>query len=90
MVKSTDITLSRHAEEGLSVRNALSGTVTEVETEDDGPFAGVSIALDGHGQLFALATRKAVDELKLGPGQRVFALIKTVALDERAVALVEP
>jgi molybdate transport system ATP-binding protein len=90
VVKSTDITLSRHAEEGLSVRNALSGTVTEVETEDDGPFAGVSIALDGHGQLFALATRKAVDELKLGPGQRVFALIKTVALDERAVALVEP
>jgi molybdate transport system ATP-binding protein len=90
VVKSTDIALSRHAEEGLSVRNALSGTVTEVETEDDGPFAGVSIALDGHGQLFALATRKAVDELKLGPGQRVFALIKTVALDERAVALVEP
>jgi molybdate transport system ATP-binding protein len=90
VVKSTDITLSRHPEEGLSIRNALSGTVTDVEMEDDGPFAGISVTLDGHGQLFALATRKAVDELKLGPGERVFALIKTVALDERAVALVEP
>jgi molybdate transport system ATP-binding protein len=91
VVMSTDITLSRHQEEGLSTRNVLSGTVTGVATEDDGgPFAGVSIALDGHGQLFALATRKAVDELKLGPGERVFALIKTVALDERAVALAEP
>ena len=87
---STDIILSRHAEEGLSVRNALSGTVSDLEMEDDdGPFAGVSISLDGHGQLFALATRKAVDELKLAPGERVFALIKTVALDERAVALAE-
>jgi ABC-type molybdate transport system ATPase subunit len=64
--------------------------VTDVQMEDDdGPFAGVSIALDGRGQLFALA-RKAVDELKLASGERVFALIKTVALDERAVALVEP
>jgi molybdate transport system ATP-binding protein len=91
VVMSTDITLSRHQEEGLSTRNVLSGTVTGVATEDDGgPFAGVSIALDGHGQLFALARRKAVDELKLGPGERVFALIKTVALDERAVALAEP
>jgi molybdate transport system ATP-binding protein len=49
----------------------------------------VSIALDGHGHLFALATRKAIDDLKLAPGDRVFALIKTVALDERAVATIE-
>jgi molybdate transport system ATP-binding protein len=35
-----------------------------------------------------LATRKAIDELKLHRGDRVFALVKTVALDERAVAAV--
>jgi molybdate transport system ATP-binding protein len=79
---------------GLALARRLSErfpAVTGVEMEDDdGPFAGVSIALDGRGQLFALATRKAVDELKLASGERVFALIKTVALDERAVALVEP
>ena len=88
IVKSTDITLAKELAHGLSIRNALSGTVAGIET-DDGPFAGVTINLEGHGHLFALATRKAIDELKIGQGQRVFALIKTVALDERAVALIE-
>ena len=67
------------------MRTTLAGKVTSVET-DDGPIAGVSIALVGHGQLYALATRKAIDELGLTRGDRVFALVKTVALDERAVA----
>ncbi|HUV32977.1 MAG TPA: molybdenum ABC transporter ATP-binding protein [Devosiaceae bacterium] len=88
VIKSTDITLAKGSSQELSIRNALAGTVADVET-DEGPFAGVSIALDGHGHLFALATRKAIDELEIGPGDRVFALIKTAALDERAVALVE-
>jgi TOBE domain len=44
-----------------------------MEAGDDGPLAGVSIDLDGHGHLFVLATRKAIDELALGPGDRVFA-----------------
>ena len=85
VVKSTDIALARTPGRDISMRNSLSGTVAAVET-DEGPFAGVSIDLDGHGHLFALATRKAIDELRLSPGGRVFALIKTVALDERAVA----
>jgi len=94
LIKSTDITLSREPAKDLgardlSVRNVLGGTVVGIET-DEGPFAGVAIALDGHGRLFALATRKAIDELGLGPGNRVYALIKTVALDERAVAAIEP
>jgi molybdate transport system ATP-binding protein len=94
VIKSTDITLLRDPGQDLktrdlSIRNALAGTVAGIEI-DDGPFAGVSITLDGHGALFALATRKAIDELGLGPGDRVYALIKTVALDERAVALIEP
>jgi molybdopterin-binding protein len=54
-----------------------------------GPLAGVSIDLDGHGHLFALATRKVIDELALRLGNRVLALVKSVALDERAVATVE-
>jgi molybdate transport system ATP-binding protein len=88
VVKSTDITLAKEPVHDLSIRNALSGTVAGIET-DDGAFAGISIALDGHGHLFALTTRKAIDELKIAEGDRVFALIKTVALDERAVALIE-
>lgn len=86
VVKATDITLAKSPAHDLSVRTTLSGTVAGIET--DGPLAGVSIDLDGHGHLFALATRKAVDELGLRPGARVYALVKAVALDERAVATV--
>ena len=84
VVKATDITLAKARGEGLSVQTTLAGKIAEIEM-DDGPIAGVSIALDGHGQLFALATRKAIDALGLGKGDRVFALVKAVALDERTV-----
>jgi ABC-type molybdate transport system ATPase subunit len=33
-----------------------------------------------------MATRMALDELGLKRGDKVFALIKTVALDERSIA----
>jgi molybdate transport system ATP-binding protein len=88
VIKSTDITLSKTPAENLSVRTTLAGTIAGIEP-DDGPLAGVTVDLDGHGHLYALATRKAIDELKLRPGDRVFALVKTVALDERAVAAIE-
>ena len=71
----------------LTQRTALAGVIAGIET--DGPLAGVSVDLDGHGHVFALATRKAVDELKFRQGERVFALVKSVAIDERAVAAVE-
>jgi molybdate transport system ATP-binding protein len=89
VIKSTDITLSKSPATNLSVRTILAGTVADIET-DDGPLAGVSVDLNEYGHLFALATRKAVDELKLRRGDRVFALVKAVALDERAVAAIEP
>ncbi len=85
VIKSTDIALAREPGRGISMRNTLKGTVADLET-DDGPFAGVAIDLEGHGPLFALATRKAIDELGIVPGDEVFALIKTAALHERAAA----
>ena len=88
VIRATDVTLAKTQAHDLSVRTTLAGMVGSIET-GDGPIAGVTIDLDGHGQLFAFATRKAVDELKLKRGDRVFALVKTVALDERAVADVQ-
>ncbi len=88
VIKSTDITLAKSRVDAMSVRTTLSGKVAGIDS-DDGPIAGVNIALDGHGRLYALATRKAIDELGLAPGDKVFALVKTVALDERAVAPAE-
>jgi molybdate transport system ATP-binding protein len=88
VIKATDITLSKRDGANLSVRTALAGKVAKIDT-DHGPFAEVSIDLDGHGHLFALATRKAIEELGLGLGDRVFALVKSVALDERAMGALE-
>jgi molybdate transport system ATP-binding protein len=66
----------------LSVRTVLAGTVAAIEREN-GALATVTIELHGHGRLLAMATRMAIDDLDLKPGDPVFALIKTVALDER-------
>jgi molybdate transport system ATP-binding protein len=69
----------------VSIRSVLSGRVGAIEQEG-GPLAAVTIDLPVHGHIAALVTRMAVDELRLVPGRDVFALIKTVALDERGVA----
>lgn len=86
-IKATDVTLSTTRPRNLSVRTILAGTVANIE-KDDGPLAAVNVDLQGHGHLVALATRMAIDQLGLDAGDQVFALIKTVALDERAVAVV--
>jgi molybdate transport system ATP-binding protein len=86
VIRATDVTLAITQPRDLSVRTVLAGAVAAIET-DDGPLAAVTVTLIGGAHLVALATRMAVDELKLKGGDPVFALIKTVALDERSVSL---
>ncbi|MEJ0092359.1 MAG: molybdenum ABC transporter ATP-binding protein [Methylocella sp.] len=88
IVKATDVVLSLDPPRHLSVRSALSGRVGKIIK--NGPLAMVEIALDGDGNLFAMATNHALDELGLKEGAAVFALIKTAALDERKVAASPP
>jgi molybdate transport system ATP-binding protein len=83
VIKATDVTLSIEQPQRTSVRSTLAGHVAAIETQD--PFAIVEIALDGEGKLYAMATRKAIDELALAPGKQVFASIKTAVLDERTI-----
>jgi molybdate transport system ATP-binding protein len=86
VVRATDVTLATTRPRDLSVRTILAGTVAAIESEN-GPLAAVTVDLKGGAHLVALATRMAVDELKLKRGDPVFALIKTVALDERSVGV---
>jgi molybdate transport system ATP-binding protein len=86
VVRATDVTLATTRPRDLSVRTILAGTVAAIESEN-GPLAAVTVDLKGGAHLVALATRMAVDELKLRRGDPVFALIKTVALDERSVGV---
>jgi molybdate transport system ATP-binding protein len=85
VVHATDVTLATRPPQHLSIRTVLRGTIAAIARDGD-PTATVTIALHGGGQLTALATRKALDELGLQPAAPIYALIKSVALDERTLA----
>ncbi|MEV6209886.1 TOBE domain-containing protein [Kitasatospora sp. NPDC051914] len=81
LVKATEVALATGPISGLSIRNRLPGTVTEVTV---GPaMAGVRISAEGGVELTAAITADAADELRLTAGTPVIALIKAteVALD---------
>jgi molybdate transport system ATP-binding protein len=84
IVKATDVVLATRPPHDLSVRSSLRGQIGSIEKK--GPLAAVEIVLEGEGRLYAVTTRHALDELGFDRGARLFALIKTSALDERQVA----
>ncbi len=86
LVRATDVTLATARPEHLSVRTVLAGTVAKIE-RSNGALAIVTVELVGRSHLAASATRMAIDDLALKAGDPVFALIKTVALDERSTGL---
>ena len=84
VIRANDVAVATQRPRSLSIRNVLQGTVTAVSA-GDGPVAVVEIALTGGARLLATVTRLAVHDLGLGEGDDVYALIKSVALDERPV-----
>ncbi|MEV1024907.1 TOBE domain-containing protein [Streptomyces sp. NPDC050264] len=74
LVKSTEVALATGRVEGLSIRNQLPGTVTDVTT--GGAMATVKISVDG-GELTAAVTKDAVADLDLSAGSSVVALMKS-------------
>ncbi|MFF3942260.1 TOBE domain-containing protein [Streptomyces phaeofaciens] len=74
LVKSTEVALATGPVEGLSIRNQLPGTVTDLTT--GGAMASVKLSVDG-GSLTAAVTRAAVEDLALTIGSRAVALIKS-------------
>ncbi|MEU1938213.1 molybdopterin-binding protein [Streptomyces coeruleorubidus] len=74
LVKSTEVPLATAPVEGLSIRNRLPGTVTDIATGD--AMASVRITVEG-GELTAAITRDAADDLALSAGTPVVALIKS-------------
>ena len=74
LVKSTEVALATGPVEGLSIRNQLPGTVTDLTT--GGAMASVKLSVDG-GSLTAAVTREAVEDLALTIGSRAVALIKS-------------
>ncbi|WP_037620009.1 TOBE domain-containing protein [Streptomyces aureus] len=74
LVKATEVSLATGPVEGLSIRNRLPGTVTDVTS--GGAMAQVKVRVAG-GELTSAITRDAVAELGLAVGSEVVALVKS-------------
>ncbi|MGW2406451.1 TOBE domain-containing protein [Streptomyces sp. NPDC001739] len=77
LIKSTEVALATGGVEGLSIRNRLPGTVTDVSA--GGAMAGVKVTVAG-GELTAAITRDAAEDLGLAAGSEVTALIKSTEI----------
>lgn len=80
-IRARDVTLALSPPSDTSALNILHGTVVELKgSREGGP--QVEVKLDCRGDmLLARVTRLSAERLALQPGQPVYAMIKTVALD---------
>lgn len=85
VIRATDVALAVQRPRDVSFRTVLSGTIEAIE-HDPGPIARIDIRLPSDERIVALITRKAVDELAIDIGDRIFAMVKATALDERSLA----
>ncbi|MER5396510.1 TOBE domain-containing protein [Streptomyces sp. NPDC002599] len=74
LIKSTEVSLATGPVDGLSIRNQLPGTVTDVVS--GGAMARVKVRVAG-GELTSAITGDAVSDLGLAAGSEVVALIKS-------------
>jgi molybdate transport system ATP-binding protein len=84
VVKAIDVAISKAPPVETSVRTILRGKIVKIDA-DDSPLAFVVLELIGGEKLTAAITRLALDELGLAVDDSVFALVKSVALDERGI-----
>ena len=80
-VLARDVSLAREAPARSSIQNVLEGTVDALG-DDDHPGLGLVRVRLGGSAVVARLTRRAVAELELAPGQRVWVQVKSVALVE--------
>ncbi|MFF3429484.1 molybdopterin-binding protein [Streptomyces sp. NPDC002602] len=77
LVKSTEVSLATAPVEGVSIRNQIPGTVTDVAT--GGAMGSVKVTVEG-GELTAAITKDAVEALGLTAGTSVVALVKSTEI----------
>ncbi|MDX1562881.1 MAG: molybdenum ABC transporter ATP-binding protein [Gammaproteobacteria bacterium] len=78
-IHARDVILATEKPAHLSIRNCLEGQLVQLAKRDGGQVD--AIVKVGTTRIAARITQDAADELALVPGQRVYALIKTVALE---------
>jgi len=83
-VRARDVALATKRPSGLSIRNILEATVTSI-TDEAGPYTEIQCRVCDQ-YLRARITRASLAELGLAPGNPVFTMIKSVAIDRRQLA----
>ncbi|WP_428249227.1 molybdenum ABC transporter ATP-binding protein [Ferrovibrio sp.] len=93
-IRARDVTLFLDKPQGSSALNIFSGQVSEIVRRDG---AAVDVKLDcslapdqGSADVIARITRLSAERLNLTPGQRLYAAIKTVAMDRRGITGLGP
>lgn len=81
-VRARDVSLATTRPRDVSVLNIFEGTVLSV-TANGQPQVDVAIDVGG-ATIWSQITRKSLDDLKVGPGSKVFAMVKAVAIDRPA------
>jgi molybdate transport system ATP-binding protein len=84
VMRATDVALAMSEPRDTSVRTILRGRIEKIDATDSA-LAFVTLTLVGGDRLVSAITRLALDELRLTVGADVFALVKSVALDERGL-----
>jgi molybdate transport system ATP-binding protein len=83
-IHARDVALATRRPTHLSIRNVLTGRILRIERATS---LNADVVLDVAGQhLRARITREAAEELELAEGLEVFALIKSVALENTLLA----
>ncbi len=84
-IRARDVAIALGRPEGLSIRNVLRGQVIEIVQESETAFAELLLDIGEGQRLRARITRASVAELGLAVGDIVFALVKSVSFDRRAL-----
>lgn len=77
-IMAHDVILSRERPVGLSAQNILPGVVARI-VPGTGPGVMVHVAIGGE-EVLARITRRALDQLQLGPGDQVHVILKTMSV----------
>lgn len=85
-IRARDVMLALADPGPVSALNILPAAVRRVQLEA-GAFAEVQLAVGADVRLVARITRRSAARLALSPGQRLFAVIKSVAIDRRSLGL---
>jgi molybdate transport system ATP-binding protein len=82
-IHARDVAIATERPRGLSIRNVLQARILRID-RDEPDHADVLLEVDGQ-HLRSRITSDALEELALKPGQQVFALIKSVALESTSL-----